>query len=271
MAERIRSIDLAKGRVGEETVLILPLGAHEQHGPHLPFETDTLIAEGVTARLLERLGDADVLALPAEPIGYSPEHMDFAGSRTLTYRDAVERWCALGERAAALGIRRMLLLNAHGGNSPIMQVVAQESRVRADMLCVATSWTRFGHPAGIVGVEEKAFGIHAGDIETSVMLALAPDRVDMGAARSHPNLQRDLTERFDHLRAYGPHAFGWKMQDLSPSGVAGHAGIATVEKGEALLAQAVGGLCKLVHEMRAFDLGNLRRTPDICGSAKETT
>ena len=101
------------------------------------------------------------------------------------------------------------------------------------MLCVATSWTRFGNPAAIVGIEEKAFGIHGGDIETSLMLALAPDRVDMAAARAHPNLQRDLTERYEHLRAYGPHAFGWKMQDLSVSPVRQETpAAATAEKGE---------------------------------------
>ena len=270
MAERIRSIDSLRGRVGQDTVVVLPLGAHEQHGPHLPYDTDTTIAEGVTSRLLSVLGNAPVFALPAEPIGYSCEHMDWPGTKTLTYRDAVERWCALGARAAALGVRRVLLLNAHGGNSPVMALVAQELRVRTNVLCVATSWTRFGHPAGIVGVEEKAFGIHGGDIETSVMLALAPERVDMDAAATHPNLQRDLSERFEHLRAYGPHAFGWKMQDLSPSGVAGNAGAASAEKGEALLAEAAKGLAALVGEMQRFDLALLRPASCISQAHKET-
>ena len=258
MAERVRSPETLKGRADDDTVLILPLGAHEQHGSHLPFDTDTRIADGVAARVLDRMVDAPVYALPAEPVGYSVEHMSWPGSRTLTYRDAIERWCAVGERAAAVGVRRMLLLNAHGGNAPVMQIVAQELRVRAAMFCVATSWTRFGHPAGIVGVEEKAFGIHAGDIETSVMLALAPELVDMKQAADHPSLQSDLVKRFDHLRAYGPHAFGWKMEDLSPSGVAGRASAATAEKGEALLLEAIDGLVALVEEMRKFDLATLQ-------------
>lgn len=270
MAERIRSPELLKGRVDSSSVLILPLGAHEHHGPHLPFETDTLIAEGITSRVIAALEGDPVFALPAESVGYSPEHMDFAGSRTLTYRDAIERWCAIGERAAALGLRRMLLLNAHGGNAPLMQIVAQELRVRANLLCVATSWTRFGHPAGIVGVEEKAFGIHGGDIETSVMLALAPERVDMDAARSHPNLQRDLAELYEHLRAYGPHGFGWKMQDLSPSGTAGNAAAGTPEKGEALLDAAMNGIATLIREIRAFDLGLLRSGSGISEGEQES-
>ena len=269
MAERIRSLGALTDRFDEGSLLILPLGAHEQHGPHLPFETDTIIAEGVSERVLARLGDAPVYALPAEPVGYSPEHMSYPGSRTLTYRDAVERWCAIGERAAARGIRRMLLLNAHGGNAPVTSIVAQELRVRADLFCVATSWTRFGNPAAIVGVEEKAFGIHAGDIETSVMLALAPERVDMSRAWRHANLQTELTERYDHIRAYGPHAFGWKMEDLSRSGVCGDAGAATAEKGRALLDEAVAGIVRLVEEMRRFDLGKLGRAPDIEAGAKE--
>ena len=276
-ARRIRSLAALSEaeEVDERTILVLPLGAHEHHGPHLPFDTDTRIADGVADRLVARLGEGDdrgaVAVLPAEPVGYSPEHMDFPGSRTLSYRDAVERWCAVGERAGALGVRRMLLLNAHGGNSPVMALVVQELRLRARMLAVATSWTRFGHPAGVVGVEEQAFGIHGGAVETSVMLALAPDTVRMDRARAHPNLQRDLAERFRFLRAYGPHGFGWKMQDLSPSGVAGDAAAATAEKGEALLEAAVEGLATLVREMRRFDLALLRDGPAPSANEQEST
>ena len=256
MARRIASLDGV--RFAPETLLILPLGAHEQHGHHLPFETDTIIADAVTDRLVVRLGDADATALPAEPVGYSPEHMDWPGTRSLGLAEAVERWCAMGERAAGQGCRRMLLMNAHGGNSPVMAIVAQELRRRRAMLCVATSWARFGDQTAIVGADEKAFGIHGGDIETSVMLAVAPERVRMDRAGDHANLQAGLVERFRHLRAYGPHAFGWLMQDLNPAGAAGNARVATAAKGERLLAEAVEGLVELCREVAAFDLAQLR-------------
>ena len=236
-------------------IAVLPLGAHEQHGPHLPFETDTLIVEGIVARLAERLpADLPVTFLPAEPVGYSIEHMDAHGSKTLGYAEAVERWLAIAEDLHRKGIRKFVMLNAHGGNSPLMTIVATEARVRFDMLAVATSWTRFGLPEGVIALEEKAIGIHGGEIETSVMLALHPDRVDMARADDFPSRQSDFAARFTHLRAYGPHAFGWKMSDLNRLGVTGNAKAATAEKGEKLIEHAVEGLLALLRDVQAFDV-----------------
>ncbi|MEP1209621.1 MAG: creatininase family protein [Rhizobiaceae bacterium] len=247
------------GPVTPSTILVLPLGATEQHGPHLPLQTDTLIAQGLCDRLAEQVKPGrDVRFLPAEPIGYSPEHMDHAGSQTLTFDAAINRWTNIGEQAARAGIRRLVMLNAHGGNSPLMTIVAQELRVRCSQLAVATSWTRFIKQSGIVNASEEAFGIHGGDIETSVMLALHPELVDMGQAREFDNLQEDLTHNFKHLRAYGPHAFGWKAADLNPHGVTGNAALATAEKGEALIELALNGLTELLEDVASFDLGLLK-------------
>ncbi len=236
-------------------ICILPLGAHEQHGPHLPFETDAIIASGIAERLVERVeGRLPVSVLPVEEVGYSPEHMDYAGSKTLSWDEAINRWISIGADLADLGIRKILLMNAHGGNSPLMTIVATEMRVRFDMLCVATSWTRFLEAGNHVDAEEKKFGIHGGEIETSVMLSLAPVTVDMSKAEDFLSLQQELTSKYDHLQAYGPHAFGWKMQDLNRQGVAGNASLATKEKGEKLLETALSGLETLVCEMHDFDL-----------------
>lgn len=241
-------------------IAILPLGATEQHGPHLPFETDTIIATGVASRLQARLASEVALeVLPAEPIGYSIEHLDVPGTRSLTYVEAVERWIAIGAELHGRGRRRLVMLNAHGGNSPLMTVVATELRVRYAMLAVATSWTRFGYPPDIVSPEEKAIGIHGGLIETSVMLALRPDLVCMEKARDFPSRQSAFARDFTHLRAYGPHAFGWKMSDLSSDGVTGNASAATAEKGEAILANSIEGLAELVREVARFDLDEFDR------------
>ncbi|NBB49455.1 creatininase family protein [Rhizobium sp. CRIBSB] len=242
-------------------IAILPLGAHEQHGPHLPFETDTIIAQGIAERLVAVLPDVlPVTVLPVETVGYSIEHMDVEGTRTLDYDEAVTRWLGIAEDLHRQGIRKLVLLNAHGGNSPLLTIVATEARVRFDMLVVATSWTRFGQPEGWIRPEDKAIDIHGGDIETSVMLALAPERVDLTKVRAFPSRQSEFAARYKHLRAYGPHAFGWKMSDLNPDGVAGNAAAATAERGDVLIAHAVGGLLELLEDVHRFDVSDLVST-----------
>jgi len=239
-------------------IAILPLGAHEQHGPHLPFDTDALIAAGIVARLKAALPAAlPATFLPTEKVGYSVEHMDVKGTQTLTYGEAIERWLGIAGRLSEMGIRKFVMLNAHGGNSPLITIVATEARVRFNMLAVATSWMRFGVPADLISPEAKAIDIHGGDIETSVMLALHPDKVDMSRAADFLSRQSDFAARFKHLRAYGPHAFGWKMSDLSPSGVAGNASLATAKKGGSLIAHSVKGLVELLQDVDAFDAAEL--------------
>lgn len=241
------------------TIAILPLGAHEQHGPHLPFETDTLIAGGIASRLVAALPkQLDVRILPVEATGYSIEHMDVAGTRSLPYGEAIERWLGIAGDLARRGCRKLMLLNAHGGNSPLMTIVATEARIRFNMLCVATSWSRFGIPEGFMTPQEKAIDIHGGDIETSVMLALCPERVDMARAADFPSRQSEFARNYTHLRAYGPHAFGWKMADLSPLGVTGNAARASAERGERLIAHAIAGLVALVEDIDRFDADSLK-------------
>ncbi|MEJ8309843.1 creatininase family protein [Agrobacterium larrymoorei] len=236
-------------------IAVLPLGAHEQHGPHLPFETDTLIAKGIVSRLKKALPpDFPVTFLPVEPVGYSIEHMDVAGTKTLAFDEAVHRWLEIARAEHEKGIRKFVMLNAHGGNSPLLTIVATEARKRFNMLAVATSWTRFGLPEGLIAPEDKAIDIHGGDIETSVMLALDPDKVVMEKAASFSSRQSEFMSRFAHLRAYGPHALGWMMSDLNPLGVAGNAAAATAEKGEQIIAHSVRGLIALLEDVRAFDV-----------------
>jgi len=247
--------------IDEAAIAVLPLGAHEQHGPHLPFETDAIIAAGIAERVKTALPpDLSVTFLPVEPVGYSIEHMDIEGTKTLAYAEAVEKWLGIAGFLAARGVRKLVMLNAHGGNSPLMTIVATEARVRFGMLAVATSWTRFGLPEGVISPEEKAIGIHGGEIETSVMLALAPEKVRMDRARNFPSKQTEFCTCFTHLRAYGPHAFGWKMRDLNVEGVAGNAAAATAKKGEALIAHAVKGFTELLRDVDAFDLALLAET-----------
>ncbi|MBB6508410.1 creatinine amidohydrolase [Rhizobium soli] len=236
-------------------IAVLPLGAHEQHGPHLPFETDTLIAQGLVDRIIPALpADLPVTFLPVEPVGYSIEHMDVAGTKTLAAAEAIDRWLGIAEELHKQGIRKLVMLNAHGGNAPLLTIVTTEARVRFNMLAVATSWTRFGQPEGWIAPEDKAIDIHGGDIETSVMLALWPDQVNMERAENFPSRQTDFAKDFRHLRAYGPHAFGWKMSDLNAKGAAGNATAATAERGEQLVTHAVKGIIELLRDVERFDV-----------------
>lgn len=246
-------------KLTSEIIAVLPLGAHEQHGPHLPFETDTIIANGIAERLKLALpSDLNVRILPAEPVGYSIEHLDVSGTKSLAYDEAVKKWIAIGKSLHDEGIRKLVILNAHGGNSPLMTIVATELRVRFNMLAVATSWTRYGVPEGLISPEEKSLDIHGGFIETSVMLALAPERVDMKKADDFANAQGEFTKTFKYLRAYGPHAFGWKMRDLNPIGVAGNAARANKQAGEKLIAHSVAGIIELLRDVQRFDMSRLQ-------------
>ena len=248
---------IADKQIASDRIAILPLGATEQHGPHLPAETDWIIAVGFAARAAKNF-PVPLEILPVEKAGYSIEHADYASTRSLGFDEAVNRWIAAGEAAHRSGIAKFVMLNAHGGNSPLMTIVATELRVRFGMLAVASSWTRFGYPADLVPDEVKALDIHGGFIETSVMLALRPDLVDMAKAGNFPNAQASFRRDFKHLRAYGPHAFGWKMKDLSPDGVTGNAAAATAEAGERILAHAVAGFRELLADVARFDTSRLQ-------------
>ncbi|RBO93408.1 creatinine amidohydrolase [Pseudochrobactrum asaccharolyticum] len=250
--------------VPENLIAVLPLGAHEQHGPHLPFETDTIIADGIAARLAGALPEhITARFLTTEPVGYSIEHMDVEGSRTLAFSEAVNRWVGIGENLCAANIRKLVILNAHGGNSPLATIVATELRARLGMLAVATHWTRFGIPEELISPEQKHLDIHAGYIETSVMLALAPELVHMDKAQNFTNVQGQLIEDYQYLRAYGPHAFGWMMSDLNKQGAAGNALRANAQDGEKIIAHAVKGLTGLMEDVHRFDISAFGEAPAL--------
>ncbi|MEL6093444.1 creatininase family protein [Bartonella schoenbuchensis] len=240
------------------SLALLPLGAHEYHGNHLPFETDWIIAEAFAkALILQIKGQFHIKLLPVEKIGYSIEHMDIPGTQTLTFSDAIERWINIGERCYRKGIKRFLLLNAHGGNSPLMSIVITELRKRFSMLAVATSWHRFGLPKGLIEPSEHHLDIHGGFIETSLMLYLAPEKVQMEQAENFYNKQADMIANYKYLRAYGPHAFGWTMRDLNPRGAAGNASKATPKAGEAIFSHVLCGLRNLLDDINQFKINTL--------------
>ena len=156
-AEKLDLIDNDKTHLLSDWVAVLPLGATEQHGPHLPLETDALIAAGIVERLAQRTGAKDkVTFLPVEKVGYSPEHLDYSGTKSLSYETAIRKWLGTGFELNRLGIRKLILLNAHGGNSPLMTIVATELRIKKSMLTVATSWDTLWHSRKILSTKMNA-------------------------------------------------------------------------------------------------------------------
>jgi creatinine amidohydrolase len=243
-------------------IAVLPLAATEQHGPHLPLGTDIMIAQAYLARVRELLPDTiPATFLPLQPVGISTEHVDYPGTLTLPTETALQSWMALGTSVARAGIKKLVLVTSHGGNSAAMTSVAQDLRAKYGLLAVTTSWSRFGAPDGLVSVDELRHGIHGGAVETSIMLARYPHTVRgevIAEFRSH-----GIAMETDHrwLSAHRPAPFAWQAQDLHPSGAVGDATQATAEKGELLLDHGAAAFCELLADVDKFDVKTLSGRP----------
>jgi creatinine amidohydrolase len=239
----------------EAAIAVVPVAAIEQHGPHLPVSTDAAIMEGMLAETIALLpADLDVRILPVQAVGKSNEHIFEPGTLTLSPSTLIEAWTELGASVARTGIRKIVFVNSHGGNEEVMGIVTRELRVRHAMMAVKTSWERFGRPEGLFSPEEERFGIHGGDVETSLMLHFRPELVDMAKAQNFPSRVAEAEKSFDLLRQTGKHAFAWVAGDLNPDGVVGNAAAATPEKGRATARFQAEGFVRLLRDIRKAKL-----------------
>ncbi len=242
------------------TVAVLPVAATEQHGPHLPLSTDIDIALGYLDRVKALTPpDLDVLILPVQTIGKSDEHDDFPGTLSLTTATALAAWTEIGKGVARAGCRRLVIVTSHGGNSALIDILAGDLRAKLGLVAVTTSWSRLGYPEGLFPRNEITHGIHAGGIETALMLALRPDLVRRDAIDDFPSRGAELARDYTVLRTGRPAALAWKAGDLNPSGAIGDARLGTAEAGHTLLDHGAAVFVELLRDVSRFGEGV--RTP----------
>jgi len=239
----------------QQAVAVLPLGATEQHGPHLPLSVDTDLVNAMLGAALAHVAPTEpVLVLPTQSVGLSSEHAAYDGTLSFAPSSVIEQWCSLGESVARSGIKKMLLFNAHGGNVGLMDVVARELRGHCGLTVFSCNWYQLplGEALNAFDAHEQRFGVHGGDMETSLMLAIAPHKVRMAEAQHFASASEQRSKDFTLLGDGKSAKLGWHMQDYNPHGAAGNASAATAEKGQALL-HAVGvQLAQLLQELQRF-------------------
>jgi creatinine amidohydrolase len=240
----------------QQAVAVLPLGATEQHGPHLPLSVDTDLVNGMLQAAVAHLQATDpVVLLPTQSVGLSSEHTAYDGTLSFAPAAVIEQWCALGEAVARTGIKKLLLFNAHGGNVALMDVVARELRGHCGLTVFSSTWYQLplGDALSAFDAHEQRFGVHGGDMETSLMLAIAPQKVRMDEAQAFASTSEQRAANYALLGDGKSAKLGWHIQDYNPHGAAGNAAAATAAKGHALL-DAVGlQLAKLLQEMMRFE------------------
>ncbi len=265
--------ELAASPDAAKLVAVLPLAATEQHGPHLPLNVDSLIVDGIIKAALPHMGwgkagepaKADAvpaLFLPTQKISLSTEHASFAGTLTLSPQTVLALWMDIGASVARAGIQKLVLLNSHGGNVSLMDVIARELRAAHGLIVFSTSWYNLPLRDAATGSDvnalfsshEHRFGVHAGEVETSMMLALHPDLVDMFKAQNFHSTSEDRATKYPILGNGKSAKLGWQMQDYNGTGAAGNASNASAEKGAQLVAAAGLALAKLLAEVSDVSL-----------------
>ncbi|MEM6891636.1 MAG: creatininase family protein [Pseudomonadota bacterium] len=193
-----------------------------------------------------------VRILPVQAVGKSNEHLHAIGTLTLSAENALRIWKEIGLSVARAGVRKLVIVNSHGGNLDLISILARELRVDAGMFAVKCQWGNFGAPEGLFSKKETEFGIHGGDRETSLMLYFKPELVDMRAAENFVSTAESTT-----IQPIGPVSYGWIASDLNPSGTVGEANLATAEKGKKASRHQILGFIDMLRQVRDRPLGEI--------------
>lgn len=244
----------------ERIVAVLPVGAIEQHGPHLPVRVDAAINAGIVARAVETMpGDLPVLVLPMTAVGKSNEHLAYPGTLTLSHETLFRLWFEIGESVRRTGCRKLIIFNSHGGQPQVIDIVCRELRVQHEMFAVNAMWSRMTRQDDLFSAKELKHGIHGGEVETSVMLHLHGDLIDMNEAKDFESLSVAIEEQGGLLTPEGKVGFGWQAQDLHPSGAMGDAASAEAARGGLVVERAAQALIQLCREVADYPLARVTR------------
>ena len=243
-------------------IAVLPVAATEQHGPHLPISTDTATIDGVVRATLPKLPpDLPALFLPTCAYGKSNEHSRYPGTLTLSATTLIALWMDLGASVARSGVKKLVLFNSHGGQMSVMDIVTRDLREQHGLMVVAANWYTLGLPAQMFDAREMKHGIHAGDLETSVMMALAPQDVRTERRQDFASLTETLERENRFLSITPSGKIGWQTQDLNPLGACGDATKASADKGHAVLDFVSSRFVELLQEVQRYDLQRLSNAP----------
>ena len=252
----LTTVDFA-GLDYERTVAVLPVGAVEQHGPHLPVGVDAAINVGIVTRTIELLPQScPAIVLPMTSVGKSDEHLAFPGTLSLSHETLGRVWYELGASVNRAGLRKILFFNSHGGQPQLTEIVCRDLRVNLGMFAASAMWPQLIDMTDLFDAAEIRHGIHGGQIETSMMLYLHPGLVRMERAENFVPVTVEVEREAELIGAAA--YFGWQAQDLHPSGASGNAAKATAELGKELVERAASGLVKLIEEISNYPLARLR-------------
>jgi creatinine amidohydrolase len=242
----------------DRAIAVLPVGAIEQHGPHLPVYVDACINAGVIAKAIETMpADLPVTFLPPMPVGKSNEHISYPGTLTLSAETLIRLWTEIGESVARAGIRKFVIFNSHGGQPQVSDIVCRELRVRCKMFAVAINYYALGKPPNLFPEGELKHGIHGGSGETSMMLHLRGDLVKTAECRNFEPLSVRMEQDYEILAPEGRIGFGWETQDLHPMGACGNAADADAARGKILVEHFAARFVKALQEIDRYPLSNI--------------
>lgn len=247
-----RSPDIAG--IGMDGLAIQPIGATEQHGPHLPLATDAIIAETLATRAVELLPDSlPVWLLPVLSYGLSPEHAGRPGTVSLSTTTLIAVCMDVARAVAASGIRTLIFVNAHGGNPDILRVLTRDIRERFRMHAYAVHAPTLPLPAELIAQMPRAdYDVHAGFYETSVLLALEAEGVDLDVAAPDGLAAATALASMQHISLFGEVSLPWHVDDVSASGTIGDPSGANAAWGRAALDAQAGALAEAVVEFATF-------------------
>lgn len=239
----------------DDALIVLPIGAVEQHGPHLPIYTDTLIGEGVLIEAFELLDESDnIWMLPPIPYGKSTEHLTRSGTISLSSATLYAFVMDIAKSIQQSGFKKLLLFNTHGGNHDLLNMVARDIRVETGMMVFRLNPSS-EKTNSLISEKEQQYGIHGGDVETSMVLSFKSNWVDMEkSTREFVH----LPEETKHLYLKGSSYFAWVIDDISHSGVAGDATKASVEKGTLINKSVAETVVDALREMARFDIESIK-------------